>query len=169
MRRISLALLSAFVLSAPVRAEPITVCQGNEKNLGIYRQMHKILFSDRDGSRVGEFYAPKIKSHNNDAGGPGSMVENASLAKMWEASKKFNPERVLEDELIICSGDYVVVRTTIKSADNAGVAGNPPTKKNYEITATDIYRFENGKVVERWGNADVASIYQQLGFKVVPK
>ncbi|MBM3516168.1 MAG: ester cyclase, partial [Alphaproteobacteria bacterium] len=98
----------------------------------------------------------------------GGMVKPESLAKMWEASKKNNPERVLDDELIICSGDYVVVRTTIRSADNVGVDGNPPTKKPYSATATDIYRFQNGKVVERWGNADVIHIYRQLGYKMVP-
>jgi predicted ester cyclase len=76
---------------------------------------------------------------------------------------------VLDDDLILCADDYVIVRTTLKSLDTTGVAGNAPTGKPFAVTATDIYRFENGKVVERWGNSDVAGIYMQLGFKVVPK
>jgi len=171
MRGFSLALTTVLGLTAalPAHAEPKTVCAGQEKNLATYKQMYKILFMDRDGSRAGEFYAPEVKSHNDDAGGPGAMVKPEQMAKMWEASKKFNPERVLDDELIICSGDYVVVRTTVRTHDNMGMAGNAPTKKAYNITATDIYRFENGKVVERWGNADLASAFEQVGLKVVPK
>lgn len=167
MRRLLLA-AATVAITFPAGAAPTIVCDANNPNLKTYQQMWKILFMDRDGSRAGEFYAPEIKSHNNDAGGGGGMVKPESLAKMWEASKKNNPERVLDDELIICSGDYVVVRTTIRSADNVGVDGNPPTKKPYSATATDIYRFQNGKVVERWGNADVIHIYRQLGYKMVP-
>ena len=35
------------------------------------------------------------------------------------------------------------------------------------FSGIDIYKFDNGKVVERWGNADVAFIFRQLGFKMV--
>ncbi|MEY4358499.1 MAG: hypothetical protein RL469_1825, partial [Pseudomonadota bacterium] len=116
------------------------------------------------------FYAPEVISHNSDAGGAGVMrVKSSQMAAMWASSKKNNPERVLDDDLILCADDYVIVRTTLKSLDTTGVAGNPPTGKPFAVTATDIYRFENGKVVERWGNSDVAGIYMQLGFKVVPK
>ncbi len=170
MRRTPTSIAALFALAAalPAAAAPTIVCDDNDKNLKTYLQMHKILFTDRDGSRVNEFYAPEVKSHNNDAGGAGGMVKNESLAKMWAASKKNNPERVLEDELILCAGDFVVVRTTIHSTDNTGVDGNPPTKKSYSTTATDTYRFENGKVVERWGNADVINIYRQLGYVMAP-
>lgn len=163
-------MLTAVVaaLAAPASAAPTIVCDAENPNLKTYLQMWKILFMDRDGSRAGEFYAPEIKSHNNDAGGGGGMVKPEQLAKMWEMSKKNNPERVLDDELIICAGDYVVVRTTIRSTDNTGVDGHPPTKKPYTATATDTYRFKDGKVVERWGNADVIHIYRQLGYTLAP-
>ena len=46
------------------------------------------------------------------------------------------------------------------------MAGIDPTGEPYQYTATDIYRFENRKVVERWGNNDLASAYRQLGFKI---
>ncbi|MCB2109191.1 MAG: ester cyclase [Rhodobacteraceae bacterium] len=175
MRRYLLAAvaLTTFVAASASAAEienkATVVCEGNEKNRDTYLQMWKILFMDRDGARAGEFYAPQVISHNSDAGGPGSTVTPADMAKMWAASKKFNPERVLEDELILCAGDYVVVRTTIKSADNAGIGGYPPTGKPYTATATDIYRFNNGKVVERWGNSDLVSIFRQAGYTFVPK
>ena len=95
MRIFAFAVAAVSLLAAPAFATE-TFCKGNEKNLNTYLQMHKVLFMDRDSSRVGEFYAPEIKSHNNDAGGPGSMVKNSHLAAMWDRSKKYDPERVLD-------------------------------------------------------------------------
>lgn len=158
---------AAFAAIAPAQAQVQIYCDGQTENLNTYLKIHKVLFMDRDTSRVSEFYADQIISHNNDAGGPGSLVPSSSMAKMWEASKKNNPERVLEDELILCSGDFVTLRTVVKSSFTTPIEGIEPTGQPYEITAIDIYRFENGKVVERWGNADVAFIYKQLGFELV--
>ena len=149
--------------------KPVISCAGNEKNLATYLQMHKVLFTDRDGARVEEFYAPEIISHNSDAGGTGARkVPSSFMANMWNNSRKKDPGRVLDDELILCSGDYVIVRTTMRARDNAGMPPNPPTGKPYEISAIDIYRFENGRVVERWGNSDLVSAYRQIGYTLVP-
>ena len=166
--RIQIALFALIsALAAPASAQVQIYCDGQAENLNTYLQIHKVLFSDRDVSRVEEFYADEIISHNNDAGGPGSVVKPDDMRKMWESSLKNNPERVLEDELILCVDDFVVVRTVIKSSFNPPLAGSPPTGEPYEITGIDIYRFDDGKVVERWGNADVAFIFRQLGFKMV--
>jgi predicted ester cyclase len=176
------ALAASFIALATVQAaapaaaadgaapgKPVIACDGNEKNLQTYLQIHKVLFMERDASRVGEFYAPEVISHNLDSGGGGARkVKNADMAKMWAASKKYNPDRVLADDLIICQGPYVVVRTTVINSDTTGYDGNAPTGKSYSISATDIYRFENGKVVERWGNADLVSMYKQIGYTLTP-
>ena len=149
--------------------KPVISCDGNEKNLQTYLKIHDVLFMQRDASRVGEFYAPEVISHNLDSGGGGARpVKNADMAAMWTASKKYDPKRVLADDLILCSGPYVVVRTTMHGSDNFGYEGNKPTGKSYSISATDIYRFENGKVVERWGNANLVSMFKQIGYTLTP-
>jgi predicted ester cyclase len=150
-------------------AGPTIACSADDPNLKTYLQMHDVLFMERDGSRVGEFYAPELISHNLDSGGGSAMrIKNTDLARMWAASKKNDPERALVDDLIICHGGFVVVRTTVHGKDNVGFEGNPPTGKSYRVTATDIYRFENGKVVERWGNSDIVSMYKQIGYTLTP-
>jgi predicted ester cyclase len=166
-----LATRAAEPAAAPAAAAkgPVISCEGNEKNLKTYLQIHKVLFMERDSTRVGEFYAPEVISHNLDSGGSGARpVKNADMAAMWAASKKYDPKRVLADDLILCSGPYVIVRTTMHGSDNFGYDGNKPTGKPYSISATDIYRFENGKVVERWGNADLVSMFRQIGYTLTP-
>lgn len=149
-------------------AEPHIACQGQEDNLETYLEMHKVLFMARDTSRIGEFYASEIINHNNDdgTGEQYTMVKASDMAKFWDASREIDPDRTLEDELILCVDDFVVVRTTLKSHFVFPMAGIEPTGEPYQYTATDIYRFENRKVVERWGNNDLASAYRQLGFKI---
>jgi predicted ester cyclase len=166
---ISLLAMIGAVTPSWAAKKPIISCEGNEKNLQTYLQIHKVLFSDRDGSRVNEFYAEEIISHNSDGGGSVSRtVPSSFLANMWNTSLRTTPERVLDDELILCSGDYVIVRTMVRSRDNVGLPPYPATGKPFEISAIDIYRFKDGRVVERWGNSDVISQYRQLGYTFVP-
>lgn len=151
-------------------AAPQIACEANSRNLAVYRQIHEVLFMQRDVTRIAEFYAPEVISHNNDAGGDGARrVTRSQLAAIWTASKRDSPDRRLDDELILCAGDYVIVRTRIESRDTTGVGGHPPTGRPFSITAIDIYRFEDGLVVERWGNADLASQYAQLGYVLAPR
>ena len=169
LKTLGLAMILFAVGPLSAADKPIISCEGNEKNLQIYLQIHKVLFSDRDGSRVNEFYAEEIISHNTDGGGSVSRtVPSSYLANMWNKSRETTPERVLDDELILCSGDFVIVRTRVRSRDNVGLPPYPPTGKPFDISAIDIYRFENGRVVERWGNSDVMSQYRQLGYTFVP-
>ena len=149
--------------------KPTIACQGSEKNLQTYLPIHKVLFTDRDSTRVEEFYAPEVLSHNQDSGGNvTTKVKSSQMGAMWAASKKNNPDRKLADDLIICAGDYVIVRTMVHNADTTGVDGNPPTGKSYVISGIDIYRFQDGRVVERWGNADLVSMYRQIGYTTTP-
>ena len=122
-----LILLFTFPSHSKVRIH----CEGQEENLNTYLKIHKILFMERDTSRVEEFYSDKIVSHNNDAGGPGSIATPDKMRQMWEMSKKYNPARVLEDELILCAEEFVTVRTTIRSNWNTPLFGYPPTGQPY--------------------------------------
>ena len=159
-----------FLLVSQASAEPEIHCTGNEANRDTYLQIHQALFMERDTTRVREFYADEIISHNNDGGGSGVFtVIPDQMATFWKESKKNDPSRVLDDELILCIDDFVVVRTTVTGINEGPILGHPATGKPYSATAIDIYRFQDGKVVERWGNADVISRYRQLGFKVVPE
>lgn len=167
---LAISLPAAAADDAKPAARPVISCPGSQKNLRTYLKIHDVLFMERDASRVREFYADEVISHNVDSGGGAvRKVTPEQMGAMWTASKRNNPDRRLVDDLILCSGDYVIVRTTIHSQDNVGVNGHPPTRKPYVITGIDIYRFANGKVVERWGNADLMSMIDQLGYTVAPK
>ncbi|MDX2145374.1 MAG: ester cyclase [Rhodospirillaceae bacterium] len=156
-------LVAAVAFAAPAAAVEIH-CQGNEKNLETYLKMDDVLFHQRDADRVLEFYAPEFISHNSDQGGSGATKRTAeSMKPMWINSKKSQPDRKLRNDLILCAADLVVVRVTITATQTGPMFGLPATGKAYSTTATDIFRFKDGKVVERWGNNDGIGMLSQLG------
>ena len=167
MKVLLTALLALSLPLAAQGAETRIHCDGNEDNLERYLQMHAVLFMERDGSRVGEWYAPVVRSHNQDEGGATiQQVTHADMEAMWANSKKNTPDRVLVNDLILCVDDFVIARVTMKGTRLGPLPNLGPDEKGryFEASAIDIYRFEDGKVVERWGNNDGVTIMRQLGF-----
>ncbi|MBL8630580.1 MAG: ester cyclase [Rhodospirillaceae bacterium] len=156
-------LVAAMMLSASAFATD-TYCKGNEKNLATYLKMHDVLFMQRDETRAGEFYAAEFISHNADEGGSATVkMKPDALKPMWIDSKKNMPDRVLTNDLIVCADDFVIVRVTVTGTQTGPFFGMPAPNKKINMTAIDIYKFKDGKVVERWGNNDGITMLGQLG------
>jgi len=161
-----LSLFIALLLMQPLVYATEIYCDDNPKNLETYLTMHEVLFMQRDESRVAEFYAPQVISHNLDAGGEAvEPVRHADLKTMWINSKKNSPDRVLINDLILCVGDFVVARVTMKGTRLGPLPGLEPGEpgRAYKASAIDIYRFKDNMVVERWGNNDGVTLLRQLG------
>jgi predicted SnoaL-like aldol condensation-catalyzing enzyme len=145
-----------------------THCEGNEANLATYLAMSKILFNERQAERAPEYYAPEVINHNNDGGGFGtSIVKPADMTGLWIFLEKLEPDRKIIDNVIVCKDDLVIAQVTV-TGSRAGetLVGKPEGRRRYMISAMDMYRLKDGKVVERWGNADYFSQIRQLGLPV---
>jgi predicted ester cyclase len=156
-------------LSSAAAAETVAVCPGQEARLARFLEMHTVLFEQRDGSRVAEFYNDPVVNHNLDSGGAAtSKVPLANMTAMWAESKKSTPDRTLTNDLILCQGDYVVARTTMRGTPQGRFFGQETGGRSFTVTSIDIYRFdENGKVAERWGNTDSVALMRQLGINLI--
>jgi hypothetical protein len=75
--------IALLLMQAVVYATDI-YCDDNPKNLDTYLTIHEVLFMQRDESRVAEFYAPEVISHNLDAGG--EAVEPGETGRAYKAS-----------------------------------------------------------------------------------
>ena len=64
---------------------------------------------------------------------------------------------------MVAEGDKVVVRFTIGGTHRAQFMGVPATGKRGDVTAIDIMRFQDGKIVDPWGEVDFLGMLQQLG------
>lgn len=166
MRSLFLAGVLLSGLATPASATDIH-CDGQEENLKTYLALFEVLFQQRAGSRAGEFYADEFISHNSDAGGAETTIGRpAQLERMFAGSRAASPDRQIRNDVIICKDDMVSTRMTVWGTQSGTMMGSPPTGRKFKFTAMDMFRFKDGKVVERWGNADHLVLIRQLGLEL---
>ncbi len=65
-------------------------------------------------------------------------------------------------EDMVAEGDRVAVRFTARGIHKGQFLDLPPTGKPITMTGIEIFRFENGKIAELWGEANLLGLMQQL-------
>ena len=78
------------------------------------------------------------------------------------------PDVRLTLEDMIAEGDRVVFRIRIDGTHQATLMGIPATGKQVSISAIDIARLADGRIVEHWGQMDTLGLLQQLGAISMP-
>jgi predicted ester cyclase len=68
---------------------------------------------------------------------------------------------VVED--VIGEGEYFSTRGYFTGTHQADFQGIAPTGKQIQAAYIDIWRIENGKLVENWVNLDMVTMMRQLG------
>ena len=77
------------------------------------------------------------------------------------------PDAQLEFDETVSEGDQIAVHYHVKMTHTGDFNGIPATGKRAAISGTTIMRFSQGKVVERWSEADFLGLLKQLG--VIPE
>lgn len=80
---------------------------------------------------------------------------------IWqELRHAFGTELVIED--LVAEADAAGVLLTERGTFRNAFRGSPPTGRNYTVTAMEWFRFRDGRIAERWGARDSASIMRQV-------
>ena len=113
----------------------VTDLDRTEQNKAIVQQMlRECLFPGGDASRIREFIADEYIQHNVDVA---DGLENFAVLAQ-------DPNRPLNyDEIVLCVGSGNFVATLCR----ANWKGQP-------LCQADIFRLEDGKVVEHWDNSE---------------
>ncbi|MBK9295265.1 MAG: ester cyclase [Oligoflexia bacterium] len=77
--------------------------------------------------------------------------------------RAFLPEVEIAIHEILVDEDKVVAYFTFSGTDTGGYMGHPPSGKQVVFSGIDIFRLAEGKIVERWGILDSASLLYQIG------
>lgn len=106
-----------------------------------------------------EMFAPNFVDHN-----PAWIVRNLEELKgIIRAVNQTLDFTAHLDQIYAAEGGKVVIHITFTGRHIAPMFGQEPTGKQVKWTSLEVYRIENGKVVERWVQADTAGIMRQLG------
>lgn len=112
-------------------------------------------FAIHDASVIAEGLAP----HPLDLDGIRDFY-----AGLWTAF----PDLRITVEDLVGEGDRVAWRLTVKGTHKEEFRGVPPTGTAVEFSAQYIFRFQRGKIIQRWTNFDRLGVMVQLGAIPMP-
>jgi predicted ester cyclase len=116
-------------------------------------------FNARDYAALDEVMVADFVDHH-----PG-LVDVASL-DVYKRNLKFvidALEMVAHPEDVIESGDKVFTRIKLTGRHVGKFFGVEPTGAALEWYTNELWRFEGGKMVERWAVDDLVSLFAQMG------
>jgi len=129
-------------------------------NEQVVREACRVVWSEGDMSRVGEFYAEDFKADYPRPDWGSGVAGVKALASGIRAS--FSDYREEINELIVAD-DLVIVRLTIRATHDGPLLHLAPTGRAVEFSDVSIIRVRYEKIVEQRGLSDHFALYEQLG------
>ena len=127
----------------------------------IVRDACRVIWSEGDVSRIGDFYSEDYQAHYPFGEGWGSGREGARA--FAEAIRVGFPDYNEEIEDLVASGDTVAVRLRIRGTHTGPMFGIPATGKAVDFRDMTICKIRDGKIVEQCGLSDNLTLFVQLG------
>ncbi len=95
--------------------------------------------------------------------GPGAQ----GYIDFFSMLRKAFPNMEIEVENMVAAEDKVAFAYTLTGTHKGDFMGIAGTNKEIKARGMQISRFENGKMVERWGSSDELGILKQIGVEPV--
>jgi steroid delta-isomerase-like uncharacterized protein len=130
-----------------------------EENKSIVRRFFEVGPSKGDLNAADKLLAFSFTLHGPLACSPGIQGINEVIIACRAAFEDLNV--AVED--MVAEGDKVAVRFTAHGIHKGDFNGLPPTDKPIAMTGIEIFRIEDGKIAEIWGEANLMGLMQQLG------
>ena len=129
-----------------------------EENEAIVRHVFEGV-NEKNLAFIEEVMAPNFLSHALPPGMPPTRESHKQALNMLFTAF---PDYHVTIEDIITNADKAAARLTVRGTHQGDFFGIPPTGKQVAWAAVDIFRIDEGKLVEYWLIADNLSLLQQL-------
>jgi predicted ester cyclase len=132
-----------------------------EDNKALVRRFYEEVWDRGNSAFAFEVFSDDYVRHDLRAtAAPPGPEGQKKIADDFRAA--FPDLRVVVD-LIVGEDEYVVGRWTATGTHSGRWGALEPTGRRATFSAVNIYRFENGKVVEIWNHRDDLGLAEQLG------
>ena len=119
------------------------------------------LFTNGDLDAVDRHLAPDFVNHDSPfPGAPDGPEGMRQAAVRYRAAL---PDWHSNVDQMIAEHDIVVERFTARGTHQGVLMGRPGTGKPVVLRGINIFRLDDGKIVERWGQLDQLGLLHQLG------
>ena len=98
---------------------------------------------------------------------PGQEDGPEGYIKFFTMMRKAFPDMKLAVEKMVADDDSIAFAYTLTGTHKGDFNGVAATGNTVEASGLQISKFENGKMVERWGSSDELGILKQLGVTVL--
>jgi len=130
-----------------------------ETNTAAQQRLGELINSgDIDG--IDEVFATDVLDHDR-APDQGDGVEGTK--GFFRTLSTAFPDAHLEVDQLVADDDNVVIAYRLSGTHQGDFQGVPATGKRIEARGVQVGRFQDGKIVERWGSTDELGILRQLG------
>lgn len=117
------------------------------------------------------FVAEDVVNHNSLSSSDATAGEERGLEafrRHAESVPRAFPDVRFDVQDLIAEDDRVMVRLVLSGTHEGPFMGIDPTGESVSMSGIVIYRFEDGKIVERWGEGNTLGLLQQLGVSELP-
>ncbi len=131
-----------------------------EANIELIRHFSDEVWNTGNAAFAFQVFAENYVRHDLRPGNP-----NAGAAGRKQVADDFRaafPDLKHETELLIGENDFVVARWTMRGTNTGPWGSVPPTNRAVVFSGVNIFRLENGRVVEIWNHRDDLGMREQL-------
>ncbi|MDQ3044604.1 MAG: ester cyclase [Chloroflexota bacterium] len=132
-----------------------------EANKAAFRRIPEDIFNTGNVELADALFAADYVEHITTP--PGTPTGVAGFKAYVTMVRAAFPDLHLTVETELAEGDMVAGHITVSGTHQGEFMGIPATGAHATWTETHIGRYENGKLVEHWGNGDDFGMMQQLG------
>ena len=138
----------------------MTQTPDEQANIALVRKFFEVGPSKGDLAAADALLHPAFSLHTPlPTPGPGIAAMNNVITTCRAA---FHGLHVTIDDMM-ADGEMVTARFTARGTHNGGFMGLSPTGNAITMTGIEIFRIEDKKIAELWGEANLMGLLQQLG------
>jgi steroid delta-isomerase-like uncharacterized protein len=120
--------------------------------------------SDHDIDAFAALFADNYVNHQLSAAAPppSGMPDKQGSVAFFKARLTGLPDLKVTTEVVVADENHVAASFSYTGTHNGTYFGVAPTGCTLHFTSCDIFRVEDGKLVEHWGMGDIAGVMAQL-------
>ena len=129
------------------------------ENVSVLRQVISLI-NERKLDKAFEFYAPEYIYH-----GPGGQELRGrdGIRGLWNIFLSAFPDLSATVEDCISEGDKVAARWSVSGTHKGEFLGIPPSNRSITLPITEVFRLDDGILVEAWDQYDRQHLLEQIG------
>ncbi len=161
LQRLLIIILAFFIGGCSVPDDADMEQDGStsiEQNEAVINQV-LALIDERNLDEAFELYALNYIYH----GPAGELRGRDAIRGLWEVFLAGFPDLHSTVQDIISEGNKVVLRWTIEGTHTGEFLGVAPSNKEITLNIIEIFRVENGQLIEAWDQWDRLGLMQQIG------